>query len=253
MIKPYSSDDTVAILEILRKAAETKADPKPSLREAEQAGASVQACWAANKLADQIEQDYSQSVALSNLPVLGLRESHISLLRNAESCDQLHDGYAALLADLRKGEPTSNSESDAKPAQGPSDPLSLADIREFFQKLQCAQEIDMRLTTFLDLLGDTGTSRALQQLAPELKRAMCEDGKALFEAMRASSGFDEFSIKFVEFGEKSGQLRQMAEARLKNIASEIREQIKKNPTGWTIAAAVLGGALLGGALSGRRK
>jgi len=248
---------TITILRSLQESALTKSDPKPSLRCLDphtHGGVPAVVCRA-------IDEHYSQAIALEKSGLVGLTPEHIQTIKNAEVCDQLWAGYAAVLADLESAHASAPRVEENKPEQKAR--LSKKDVVEFLQKIILAQEIDMPISTALKTIEETATSKTLKTVIPALHEAIVKDGKNIAQAMRESKAFDTLSARCVEFGEKTGMMGQALRpyvAALKEDLAEIKEAARvritegctTHKTKLKVAVGVLAGIVVGAILTKKR-
>lgn len=223
--------NTIAVLNILKSAADSKSDPKPALREV--IASNAEAATLADALAAAIETHFSQATAIDIVRPVGVTPAHIEILRHAESNDNLAGGYAEILKTMET------------PCQKAFREFALSDIKELVQKLVRADEINASVAKIMEALGETSTSRALKALAPEIAAAIHDDGKTLQRSIRSSKAFGDVSEKAAQFAAstKEGVLA---------AKREISEQASKNKTRLKLAAVGLVGLVLGACLANRK-
>lgn len=230
--------NTISILLILQKAAQGHTDPKPGLQDSSNFKTTKEA-YIAQKLARKIEEYFSQIEAIHQTPEMELTPSQISLLRIAESCGQLYEGYDDVIGELQATE--THEEEPEK--------LEKNDLQEFLNAILTAANDDFQAT--LERLKNSTTSVKLRKSTEKILSTMKEDGKTLGQAVKDTKTCNVLITRAIEFGEKAKSLPEVLRPIRESLRHELNEgksclkdmekTLQEKGINWKVALVTIGG------------
>ena len=248
---------TLEILLVLKEAAKEQKDPKPAL---EQCKTDQMTEWMAFRLIEAIEANYSQVKALEDLgseKIITLKDNQIQILRNAEMCGQLFEGYSVVITEIEEEidsrKATKNCETYF---QGPTEVTLTKDLGELLRKIRDkAEKIEgvetlkaavRKSATGQHICGavvDLQNSSKLGQFLPALIAAIKQDKETIATKVKAGNTREEISKKAQEIKLASEKIA----LQTKNKVEELSKQVN-----WKFVAAGLAGIVLGAAIAKKK-
>ena len=193
----------VHILKILAQAAQSKQDPRPLLINLGNNNAKIlaEAITATTGQAEAIEK-YLEKQEFENC---GLEIEHLAIISRGEKEDNLLMAYAEVIAQLE----TQNT------------------IVELLQQLLNTK--DSNMDSIVSQLKNSTSGKAIQQLMPELARAIEEDGRSLSKAIAQAKTHRQIVAKLNLYKESTEKTKAKVKIKyLQTLSSLNKKAIRKN-------------------------